>query len=112
MSSSTVILPLSRRRHFIDRNGELSYSKRYDEKLEVRLDFTDRLKSGESVSSMAYEDSGVTRSNTALASNVASFDATGLGYTIATATLSSGRILELAVNFYDSSGTQLGDYGR
>jgi hypothetical protein len=110
MSSATVILPLERSRYFVDRDGYLSTSKREDEKTTLVLDWTDQLASGESVSSVAYVDSGVTSSGAALTSPNSTIVVTGVGEVEVTATLSTGRILQRVVRFYDSAGARAMDY--
>ena len=110
MSSSTVYEPLRRTRHFTDRDGVLSFSKAEDDELRVVLDFTDYLASGETVSSAAYADSGVTTSSKSVSTPQVIFTATGTGYTTVTVTLSTNRTVEKVVRFYNSSGTKALDY--
>lgn len=110
MSSSAVILPLERTRYFRDRDGVLATSKRYDEIVQLVLDWTDQLASGETVSSVAYEDSGVTRSSTSNTTTTSTTSVTGTGETEITVTTSAARKLQAVVRFYGAEGVRAGDY--
>ena len=109
MSSSTVYAQLERSRYFQDQDGVLATSKREDESLELVLDWTDRL-SSDTISSVAYADSGVTTSSKSNTTTTSTVTITGIGYTTITATLASGRILEWIVRFYDKEGPRSSDY--
>ena len=110
MSSSTVYEPLRRSRHFIDRDGVLSFSKAENDELRVVIDLTDYLASGETVSSVVYTDSGVTTSSKSVSSPQVIFTATGVGYTTLDITLSTNRTVEKVVRFYQADGPQASDY--
>lgn len=112
MSSSTVVLPLERSRYFTNEDGDLSTSKRSDEIVQLVLDWSDQLASGETISSVAYEDSGITRSSTSNTTTTTTTNVTGTGYTEVTVTLSTGRKLQLVVRYYDSEGPGPSDYGN
>ena len=88
----------------------LSFSKAQDDELQVTLDFTDYLASGETVSSAAYVDSGVTTSSKSVATPQVLFTVTKTGYTKVTVTLSSNRTVEKIVRFYDQGGPKAVDY--
>lgn len=109
MSSVAAILPLERTRWFSDRDGALATSKRSDEILLLSLDWTDQLDSGETVSSVAYVDDGVTTSGATLASPVSTVLVTGIGEVEVTATLSTGRKLQRVTRFHGTDGAS-GDY--
>lgn len=96
MSSTTVIsghLARGSNRYFAYRNG-LATTKAYDDEVQLRWDLTDELASGETVSSAAYADHGVVTSGKSVSSPVIICTVARLGYTIITATLSTGRTLE------------------
>lgn len=109
MSSATVFAPLERSRYFDDGDAAAT-SKRTEEIIELRYDWNDALKAGESVSSIAYADSGVTTSSPALAANISSCNVTGLGETTLTATLSTGRKLQRMFRYYPVDGCRTSDY--
>jgi len=109
MSSSTVVLPLERSRYFVDRDGVLSTSKREDEIMQLILDWTDQLGS-DTISSVAYVDSGVTTSSKSTTTTKSTCNVTGVGETEITATLASGRSLQRVVRFYDAEGHKQADY--
>lgn len=110
MSSATVILPLERTRYFRDKDDVLSTTKREDEIVDLPLDWSERLLSGETISSVAYDDSGVTRSNTSNTTTTTTDYVTGHGETEITVTLSTGRKLQELVRFYPQEGSIAGDY--
>lgn len=96
MSSSTVITGVPARgqnRYFRYRDGWAT-TKAEDDDVQLRWDLTDELASSETVSSAAYKDHGVTTSSKSVSSPVVITTITGWGYTIITATLSTGRTLE------------------
>lgn len=109
MSSQTVILPLERSRYFRDHDGLLSISKRSDEIVSLPIDWTDQL-SGETISSVAYVDSGVTRSSTSNTTTTSTTLVTGVGETEITTVTSGGRKLQMVVRFYDAEGVGVRDY--
>ena len=106
MSSSTIYEPLARSRYFKDHEGVLSTSKAEDDELRVIWDLTDFLASGETVSSVAYEDSGATTSSKSVATPQILFTVTGIGETTVTATLSTSRTVERTFRFYDTRGNR------
>jgi hypothetical protein len=110
VSSSTVILPLERTRYFRDADGNLSYSKREDEIVQVVLDWSDQLASGETISSVAYEDHGVTRSGTSNTTTTSTTSVEKTGWFEVTATLSTSRKLQRVVVFYGEMGARASDY--
>ena len=112
MSVVSALLPLQRTRWFRDRDGNLSTSKRYDEILGLSLDFTDQLATSETVSSVATETSGVTLTSPSLATPVWTANATGVGTVEVTATLSTGRKLQLVVALYGTDQALSSDYGN
>lgn len=107
MSSAVVILPLERSRYFRDRDGETATTKTEDESLLLGVDWTDMLATSETVSSVAYVDSGVTTSGASLVSPVSTVVVTGLGETEITATLSTGRKLQQTFRFYPRSSDRV-----
>ena len=100
MSSFSVVFPLSRRRHFIDRDGVVSVTKRSDEIVQAGADWTNELASAETVSSVAVATSGPTVSGASLVSPVWTANVTGVGEIELTATLSTGRKLQRLMRFY------------
>ena len=112
MSSSTVILPLERTRYFRDADGNLATSKREDELLTVVLNWADQLASGETISSAAYEDFGVTRSSTSNTTTTTTTSVTKSGYFEVTVTLSTGRKLQQLVRFMATDVAVSSDYRR
>ena len=103
MSSSTFYEPLQRQRAFKDRDGATAYVKAEDDELRIVWDLTDYLAGGETVSSAAYDSSGVTTSSTSVATPQVIFTVTGLGETTITATLSTSRTVERTFRFYAGS---------
>jgi hypothetical protein len=109
MSSLSIILPLERTRWYTDRDGVVATTKRYDETIEVAVDWTDQLATSETVSSVAYDASGVTTSGAALVSPVSTVTVGRTGDLEITATLSTGRILQRLLRFVEE---QTADEGR
>ena len=93
MSSSTVFAPLDRSRYFKYRDG-FGTTKAQDDEVVLRWDLTDYLASSETVSSAVWVDHGVTSSSKSVSSPVVIGTVTGTGYTVITATLSTGRTVE------------------
>lgn len=110
MSSSTVILPLERSRYFTDSDGHLATTKRSDEIITLSINWGDQLASGESVSSVAYVDGGVTSSSASLSTPTSTITVTGTGELEITATLSTGRKLQRVVRFYAPDSEMVRDY--
>lgn len=106
---TTYYEPLERNRWWDDGDAYAT-TKREDEIVRWAHDWSDALQTSETVSSCAYDDDGVTRTNTSLASNVSSADVTGIGEFEVTATLSTGRKLQRVVRFYAQDGTRKTDY--
>ena len=109
MSSSTVFRPLERSRYFTDRDGILSTSKREDDVIQLVLDWTDELGS-DTISSVAYADSGVTTSAKSNTTTTTTCNVTKTGYTKITATLTNSRKLQKIVRFYQADGVRAVDY--
>jgi hypothetical protein len=104
MSSSQIdYSPRERQRWFTDEDGARATSKRLDETIEVTIDWSDII-DGDIVASVAYSDSGVTRSLTSNTTSRTTTSVTGLGEFEVTVTLSSGRIAQQVRRFYDSAG--------
>ncbi len=99
MSSGTFHEPLERQPYFKDKDGNVCRAKKYDDIVRHSVDWTDKLASGETVSSSAWEDGGATLSGAALATPVASVTVAGCGWVKNTVTLSTGRQLEREVRF-------------
>jgi hypothetical protein len=93
MSSLTFYEPLERTRFFEHLDG-IGTVIAEDDDVQVNWNLGDFLASGETVSSAAYEDSGVTTSGKSVSSPTVTFTVTGWGYTTVTATLSTGRTKE------------------
>lgn len=111
MSSATLQEPLVRTPHFRDEQGVISYCKPKDDEIAITWNLTDYLATSETVSSAAYEDSGVTTSSKSVSSPSILFTVTGCGQTKVTATLSSGRTHERVFRFYEPEGAPVSDYG-
>lgn len=99
-------------RWFRDYDGAIATTKRNDELVKVTLDWTDLLASGETVSSAAYTDSGVTRSSTSVSTPQTITSVTGLGEFKIVMTSSASRTPEVVIRFYDSAAgrTMVRDY--
>lgn len=110
MSSSSFAIPLERTRHFRDGDGNVCYSKRDDELLQVVLSWDAALAPGESISSVAYEDHGVTRSDTSNNGSKTWTSVTGSGYFEVTVTLSTSRKLQRIIRFISTDGGEKSDY--
>lgn len=118
MSSSLLFIPgfgdsRQRNRFWRDVDGTLSTSVTdSDEDIRVILDLTDYLASGETVSSAAYEDSGITSSSKSVSTPQVLFTITGIGETKVTITLSTGREhIERVRTYLAQSNTRRRDYG-
>lgn len=114
-SAITIYEPTERVRYFRDRDGAWATTKTNDEIVQVSLDWTDGLATGETVSSVAYTASGPTTSGAALVSPVSTVTVTGTGDLEIAATLSTGRKLERTVRFYEPAGapgSRESDYDR
>lgn len=100
------IYPASERVEYsVDEDGVYWTTKHEDEVLLLRIDWTNLLESGETVSSVAYDDdSGLTLSGEALATPVSTVTITGTGEVEVEATLSSGRLLRRDVRYYLPQG--------
>ncbi len=109
MSSSTIITgePVRGGNRYFEYLDGLATTKAKDDELQVRWDLTDYLASAETVSSAAYEDSGVTTSSKSVSTPVVIFTVTGLGYATVTATLSTGRTVEQRFYFLAKDGAPL-----
>jgi hypothetical protein len=111
MSSSTVFAPLERTRYFEHMDGRAT-TKAKDDDVVLRWDLTDYLASAETVSSATWVDHGVTSSGKSVSSPVVIGTVTGHGYTVITATLSSGRTVESTWYYLPPSGSPALDYQR
>jgi len=100
-STLTLYEPIRRDSGFFrDLDGVPTHVKRADEIIQVNLDFTADLAGAETISSAAWEDSGITTSSRSLATPVATATVTGTnGETVVTATLSTGRKLQRKLRF-------------
>jgi hypothetical protein len=103
-------MPLRRTRYFRDAYGNLTTSKREDEIVQVVLNWDPWLAAGESISSVAYDDSGVTRSATTNTGSVTTTSVTGSGSFEVTVTLSTGRKLQQVVRFISTDTGVTSDY--
>jgi hypothetical protein len=109
MSSFTQLAPLERSRYFKYLDG-LATSKALNDDVQFRWDLTDYLASAETVSSATWTASGVTVSSTSVSTPVVIGTVTGLGYVTITATLSTGRTVDLKVYYLDSGNSPVQDY--
>lgn len=111
-TTNTLLLPANKNgpltafnnRWFRDTDGAIATTKHRDELLQVTLNWTDRLASGETVSSAAYEDSGVTRSGVSVSTPSTICSVTGLGEFEVEVTTSASRKMVERVRFYDFEG--------
>jgi hypothetical protein len=94
----TVYIKPERVRYFTDRDGVMSCAKRIDEVVPLIIDWTDVLGSA-TISSVAYVDSGVTRSSTSNTTTTTTTYVTGSGETEITVTLSTGEVRQRLVRF-------------
>jgi hypothetical protein len=110
---STYYEPLERNRWTVDGDGVPTITKTEDEVLSVPIDWTDRLASGETISTSTWTASGVTTSGAAETSQVTTIKVTGTnGYVINTVTTSAGQTLERRRNFVAPQGRLADDYGN
>lgn len=99
---ATYYQPTRRVEHYIDGEGVVVWTKFKDEIDDYVWDLTDALASGESVSSVATDVSGVTLNTGTLSSPTYTMTVTGTNGTIrAKATLSTGRVLHGAFKWLD-----------
>jgi hypothetical protein len=103
-------LPLERSRWFEDQDGAMATTMREDEIVPVIINWSNQLLSGETVASVAYSDSGVTRTGTALATPQTTDYVTGIGETEITITTSLARKLQKVVRTYSETGGSSSDY--
>lgn len=100
------------REWFRDLDGIKSIVQHPDEKRTFSVDWTHSLASSETISSVAYDASGVTVSGAALSSPTSTITVEGSGGSLKiTATLSTGRKLVDVRRFY-RDGPLARDYGR
>lgn len=104
MSAVTFFEPLRRTNHTIGSDGAVEYTKAEDDEMKVTWPLTDWLESGETVSSAAYDDSGVTTSNKSVTSPNVVFTVTGLGETTVTITTSNSRTYDRTFRFNPPGG--------
>jgi hypothetical protein len=112
VSSFSVVRPTERMRYWTDNDDADATTKHENEALlwTWDLDKSGELASGETVSSAAYEDSGVTRSGAGTSATTVYATVTGLGEFKVTVTLSTGRKLVRVVRFYAKVGSKPTDY--
>lgn len=110
MMDATTYLPLTRNRWFQDQDGAMATTAREDEHVACVINWSNLLLSGETISSVVYDDSGVTRIGTALATPVTTDYITGIGETEITVTTSLSRKLQKVVRIYEHSGQPVTDY--
>ena len=103
-------LPLERSLFFADDDGALATAGREDGHVPVIIDWGNLLLSGETISSVAYDDSGVTRIGTALSGSRTTDYITGIGETEITCTTSLSRKLQKIVRIYAESSSVQADY--
>lgn len=101
MSSTTVIWPLERRDHSVI-DGVLTFYKRSDEIRKVILDWSDEPPirvSASTISSVAYEDHGTTRTSVANTTTTSTCFVTGTGYFKVTVTFANNEKIQRIVRF-------------
>jgi hypothetical protein len=101
--TAVYLLP-ERVRYWRDRDNVLSISKREDEVVPLVINWSDRLE-GSTISSVAYVDNGVTRSNTSNTTTTSTTHVTGIGDTEVTATFASGDKRQMVVRFVAEGGS-------
>lgn len=106
----THYLPLVHNRWFEDLDQAMATTMREDEIIPCVINWGNLLASGETIASVAYTDSGLTRSGTALASPETTDNITGIGETEITCTTSTGRKLQKIVRTYSETGHRRLDY--
>lgn len=109
-TTQTYYGPRNRFRYFRDDEGVLSATKREDEIIQLVLDWSRDLATGETIASVAYDSSGVTLSGTSSTATTSTCTVTGVGETEITATLSTGRKLQRVVRWYAENGAPAEDY--
>jgi hypothetical protein len=108
----TYYIKPRRIKYFTDRDGKMSQVKRYDEIVPLIINWSDELGS-DTISSVAYSDSGVTRSSTSNTTTTTTTYVTGTGETEITLTLASGAKKQRVVRYYDQEShdtTSVSDY--
>lgn len=93
-STSTLVLPIEPTPWFRGHDGLLTRAKREDEKFAETWDIEDQLASGETISSVAWEYSGITGSSETNTTTTFGVTVTGTGTATAKITTSASRILE------------------
>jgi hypothetical protein len=98
-------------RWYRDVDGYLTDTKREDEVLDIKWDITDALDTGETIASVAYDESGLTVNSSGSSGNIITLNVTETGSVEITATLSSGRKLQEAFRFRgeDAEATDYAD---
>ena len=102
---TSVYLPPQRVEYFRDGDDVLSRAKRTDEIVPLIIDWSDRIGSA-TITAVAYEDSGVTRSSTSNTTTTTTTHVTGIGETEITVTLSTGDKQQMLARFYAEEGTE------
>lgn len=96
----------------INELGEEEIIKRYDEIVSVVVDLADELDT-DTISSIAWEDSGVTRSGVSNTTTTVTFLAAGTGYSVLTATTAAGAKIQKKLWFREPTGSgSESDYDR
>jgi len=111
-SSSTTHAPVVRTTSFEDTDGVTSFSKREEDEREIIFDWSNFLV-GDTISSVTYEDQGVTTSSTSNTTTATTMTVTGIGAVQVEITMASGRTAKKEFRFYDSQGgsmRRLSDY--
>lgn len=100
-----------RRVFFRDFDGLETAEKRYDEIVSYPVDFTDWLDSGETISSVSWDFSGVTDEGSSNTTTTITMLVSGLGEVEAEITTSASRKLEVKYRFR-SAETHVEDYSK
>lgn len=110
---STYLIPLERKEFFLSPAGLPTWIKEDDEILLITLDWLDKL-DGETISTSAWTDNGVTTSSASNTTTTASMTVTKTdGYSINKITTSGGRTLWQRAAFVSPSYVRRDrDYGR
>lgn len=111
----SIYIPRERDRYFEDhaRGYDLSTTKLEDEVVQLKIDWSGLLdEDSDTISSVAYTDSGVTTSNKSNTTSVTDCDVTGIGYTKIAVTTAASRVYEKTIGFHDREGQRTRDYGN
>lgn len=109
-TTASFTFPLRRTEHFFDDERILSYSKDKDDDMQLTWNFKEWLASGETISSVTYDEHGVTVSGSSVSSPSITFTVNGVGSLEVSLESSASRTKVIPVRFYAPGDIRTSDY--